>query len=192
MLILPAFLFHLTKIKSFQSTVWFITQKKRTLEKINQIIMAIKSFTGARAEKESSPKPPLLVSDYMTKDLITFSPEQSILEVMELFIKHRISGGPVVDKNRMLVGIVSEADFMKQISESRYFNMPILEKQVSNFMSFPVNTIDHDRTIFDAALYFHNNSRRRLPVLNNGRLDGQISRRDVVVAALQLRSQRWR
>ncbi|MEE3019910.1 MAG: CBS domain-containing protein [Bacteroidota bacterium] len=154
--------------------------------------MAIKSFRGARAEKESLPKPPLLVSDYMTKDLITFSPEQSILEVMELFIKHRISGGPVVDKNRMLVGIVSEADFMKQISESRYFNMPILEKQVSNFMSFPVNTIEHDRTIFDAALYFHNNSRRRLPVLNNGRLDGQISRRDVVVAALQLRSQRWR
>ena len=111
---------------------------------------------------------------------------------MELFIKHRISGGPVVDKSGMLVGIVSEADFMKQISESRYFNMPILEKQVSNFMSFPVNTIDHDRTIFDAALYFHNNSRRRLPVLNNGRLDGQISRRDVVVAALELRSQRWR
>ena len=154
--------------------------------------MAIKSFTGPRAEKEASPKPKLLVSDYMTKDLITFSPEQSILEVMELFIKHRISGGPVVDKSGMLVGIVSEADFMKQISESRYFNMPILEKQVSNFMSFPVNTIDHDCTIFDAALYFHTNSRRRLPVLNNGRLDGQISRRDVVVAALQLRSQRWR
>ncbi len=154
--------------------------------------MAIKSFRGARAEKEASPKPSLLVSDYMTKDLITFSPEQSILEVMELFIKHRISGGPVVDKIGMLVGIVSEADFMKQISESRYFNMPILEKQVSNFMSFPVNTIDHDRTIFDAALYFHTNSRRRLPVLNNGRLAGQISRRDVVVAALQLRSQRWR
>ena len=113
-------------MESFQSTVWFISQKKRTLEKINQIIMAIKSFRGARAEKESSPKPPLLVSDYMTKDLITFSPEQSILEVMELFIKHRISGGPVIDKNRMLVGIVSEADFMKQISESRYFNMPCL------------------------------------------------------------------
>ncbi|MEC7085500.1 MAG: CBS domain-containing protein [Bacteroidota bacterium] len=76
------------------------------MEKINQIIMAIKSFRGARAEKEAHPKPQLLVSDYMTKDLITFSPEQSILEVMELFIKHRISGGPVVDKNRMLVGIV--------------------------------------------------------------------------------------
>lgn len=154
--------------------------------------MAIKSFQGVRAKAKPVPKPPLLVSDYMTRELITFSPDQSILEVMELFIRHRISGGPVVDDKGILVGIVSEADFMKQISESRYFNMPILEKKVSNFMSSPVNTIQYDCTIFDAALYFHTNSRRRLPVLNNGRLVGQISRRDIVVAALQLRSQRWR
>ena len=154
--------------------------------------MAIKSFQGARAKAKPAPNPLLLVSDYMTRELITFSPDQSILEVMELFIRHRISGGPVVDDKGILVGVVSEADFMKQISESRYFNMPILEKQVANFMSSPVNTIEHDRTIFDAALYFYTNSRRRLPVLNNGRLVGQISRRDIVVAALQLRSQRWR
>ncbi|MGB0811677.1 MAG: CBS domain-containing protein [Flavobacteriaceae bacterium] len=154
--------------------------------------MAIKSFQGVRAKAKPAPNPSLLVSDYMTRELITFSPDQSILEVMELFIRHRISGGPVVDDKGILVGIVSEADFMKQISESRYFNMPILEKQVANFMSSPVNTIEHDRTIFDAALYFYTNSRRRLPVLNNGRLVGQISRRDIVVAALQLRSQRWR
>ena len=102
--------------------------------------MAIKSFQGVRAKAKPAPNPPLLVSDYMTRELITFSPDQSILEVMELFIRHRISGGPVVDDKGILVGIVSEADFMKQISESRYFNMPILEKQVANFMSSPVNT----------------------------------------------------
>ncbi|MGB1430921.1 MAG: CBS domain-containing protein, partial [Flavobacteriaceae bacterium] len=84
--------------------------------------MAIKSFQGVRAKAKPAPNPPLLVSDYMTRELITFSPDQSILEVMELFIRHRISGGPVVDDKGILVGIVSEADFMKQISESRYFN----------------------------------------------------------------------
>ena len=154
--------------------------------------MAIKSFQGVRAKAKPAPNTPLLVSDYMTRQLITFSPDQSILEVMELFIRHRISGGPVVDDKGILVGIVSEADFMKQISESRYFNMPILDKQVASFMSSPVNTIEFDRTIFDAALYFHTNSRRRLPVLNNGLLVGQISRRDIVIAALQLRRHRWR
>ena len=53
--------------------------------------MAIKSFQGVRAKAKPAPNPPLLVSDYMTRELITFSPDQSILEVMELFIRHRIS-----------------------------------------------------------------------------------------------------
>ena len=57
--------------------------------------MAIKSFQGVRAKAKPAPNPSLLVSDYMTRELITFSPDQSILEVMELFIRHRISGGPV-------------------------------------------------------------------------------------------------
>ena len=66
-----------------------------------------------------------------------------------------------------------------------------LENQIQITKVIPVFTLTL-RSIFDAALYFHSNSRRRLPVLNNGRLVGQISRRDIVVAALQLRSQRWR
>jgi len=154
--------------------------------------MAVKSFQGARAKAPQAPNPPLLVSDYMTRDLITFSPDQSILQIMEIFAKQRISGGPVVDNSGKLIGIISESDCMKQISESRYFNMPILEKSVANFMTTPVNTIAHDASIFDAARQFHQNSRRRLPVLKHGLLVGQISRRDVVMAALKLRSQRWR
>ena len=63
--------------------------------------MAVKSFQGVRAKKKPVPKQQLLVSDYMTSDLITFSPTQSILEVMELFIRQRISGGPVVAKRHL-------------------------------------------------------------------------------------------
>jgi len=153
--------------------------------------MGIKSFQGAR-EKIKKDNIPLLVEDYMTKKLVTFSPEQSILEVMELFIKYNISGGPVVDSNAMLVGIISEADCMKQISESRYFNMPILDKSVERYMTKNVETIPHDISIFDAAGVFHRGNRRRLPVLKNGILVGQISRKDVVVAALKLSAQNWK
>ena len=54
------------------------------------------------------------------------------------------------------------------------------------------DTIEADKTIFDASVLFHKTNRRRLPVLEQGRLVGQISRQDVVKAALLLRSQRWR
>ncbi len=153
--------------------------------------MAIKSFQAPRQDLKKEYKAPMLVSDHMTSKLVTFKTDQSILEVMEQFIKHRISGGPVLDEKGMLAGIISEADCMKQISESRYFNMPILDKSVANFMTKNVETIPHDMTIFDAASRFHKNNRRRLPVLQNGRLVGQISRKDIVVAALKLNSQNW-
>ena len=130
--------------------------------------MGIKSFQGAR-EKVKKINAPLLVEDYMTKKLITFHQEQSVLEVMELFIKYNISGGPVVNDANELIGIISEADCMKQISESRYFNMPILDKSVERFMTKNVETIPNDMNIFDAASTFYNNNRRRLPVLKDGK-----------------------
>nr|WP_297911844.1 CBS domain-containing protein [uncultured Allomuricauda sp.] len=156
--------------------------------------MAIKSFQGIRS-KDSSNKEfiaPILVEDYMTKKLITFSPKQSILEVMEAFAKHHISGGPVMDKNGFLVGIISEADCMKQISESRYFNQPILDKSVERYMTKDVQTIPHDMSIFDAAGVFDKHKRRRLPVMKNDILVGQISRKDIVIAALKLNAQNWK
>lgn len=156
--------------------------------------MGIKSFMGRRA-KEGSKKQydaPILVADYMTRKLTTFSPEQSILEVMESFAKYRISGGPVLDDNGFLVGIISEADCMKQISESRYFNQPILDKSVERFMTKNVETIPHDMSIFDAAGVFDKHNRRRLPVMENGILVGQISRKDIVIAALKLTGHNWK
>ena len=153
-------------------------------------IMGIKSFQGAFEVVKKEYNAPILVENYMSTDLVVFNPEQSILEVMELLIKHRISGGPVVE-NGKLVGIISEADCMKHISESRYFNLPIFDKSVENHMTKEVETIPHDLNIFDAASHFHKSNRRRLPVMENGRLVGQISRKDVVIAALKLSSQNW-
>ena len=150
---------------------------------------------GRRANERSKKKEydaPILVEDYMTKKLLTFSPDQSILEVMESFAKHHISGGPVMDDNGFLVGIISEADCMKQISESRYFNQPILDKSVERFMTKNVETIPHDMSIFDAAGIFDRHNRRRLPVMKDGLLVGQISRKDIVIAALKLSGENWK
>ncbi|PIB37838.1 CBS domain-containing protein [Maribacter sp. 4G9] len=154
--------------------------------------MGIKSFQGIRKTVKKEFEAPILVADYMTTKLITFRPDQSILEVMEKFAKHHISGGPVLDDNGFLVGIISEADCMKQISESRYFNQPILEKNVENFMTKNVQTIPDDISIFDAAGIFAQHNRRRLPVMRNGILVGQISRKDIVIAALKLSGHNWK
>jgi CBS domain-containing protein len=154
--------------------------------------MGIKSFQGVRKAVKKEFDAPILVADYMTRKLVTFRPGQSILEVMEAFAKYRISGGPVLDDNGFLVGIVSEADCMKQISESRYFNQPIMDKSVERFMTKDVQTIPEDMSIFDAAGVFAKHNRRRLPVMKNDILVGQISRKDIVMAALKLSGHNWK
>lgn len=153
--------------------------------------MAIKSFQAARVRPTKKTVKNILVRDIMTKNLILFSPKQSIHDVMKAFIKYKISGGPVVNKNGDLMGIISEADCMKEISESRYFNMPILDKSVYHFMTKDVETIEANNSVFDAASTFFRTKRRRFPVLDNKKLVGQVSRKDIVIAALNLKSQTW-
>ena len=53
--------------------------------------MPIKSFQGARRQQSKADTTSLKVSDYMTTNLITFTPNQSIENVMQALIKHRIS-----------------------------------------------------------------------------------------------------
>jgi len=154
--------------------------------------MPVKSFQGERAKKVKVTPSKLTVSDIMTSQLVLFTPEQSIHEVMKAFIKHRISGGPVVDESGKLVGVISEADCMKEISDSRYFNLPILDKSVAHFMTREVDTIASRTSVFDAASLFSKSSRRRYPVMENNRLVGQVSRKDIVIAALEMKSQTWR
>lgn len=154
--------------------------------------MPVKSFQGERAKKVKVTPSKLTVADIMTSQLVIFTPEQSIHEVMRAFIKHRISGGPVVDESGKLVGVISEADCMREISDSRYFNLPILDKSVAHFMTKEVDTIDANTSVFDAASLFSISSRRRYPVMENNRLVGQVSRKDIVIAALEMKSQTWR
>ena len=154
--------------------------------------MPIKSFQGQQERRVKSKAKTLLVEDIMSRNLIVFKPNETIHEVMSKFIKYRISGGPVVDEKGDLIGVISEADCMKEVSESRYFNLPILDKSVSKFMTTKVDTIEASKTIFEAASYFFKTSRRRFPVLDKEKLVGQISRKDIVIATLNMKSNTWR
>lgn len=153
--------------------------------------MGIKSFQGARAP-QTKENISLKVSDYMTTNLITFTPDQPIESVIQALIKHRISGGPVVNANNELIGIISEGDCIKQISDSRYYNMPLQDQTIEKLMVKNVDTIDGNMNIFDAANKFLATKRRRFPILENGKLVGQISQKDILKAAMELKGHNWK
>ncbi|WP_054852186.1 CBS domain-containing protein [Olleya sp. ITB9] len=155
--------------------------------------MGIKSFEGSRkGQQQVINNQSLKVSDYMTKDLITFKTTQSVEEVIDTLIKHKISGGPVVNDNYELIGIISEGDCIKQISESRYYNMPSDNNSVEKHMVKNVETIDGNLDVFDAAKKFLDSKRRRFPIVKDGKLVGQISQKDILKAAMQLKGHNWK
>ena len=155
--------------------------------------MAIKSFQGARKQQQKETESlPFRVSDFMSRDLITFKPEQKVISVVELLIKHKISGGPVVNDQNELVGIISEGDCLKQISECRYYNMPMDDDLVEQRMIKDVDTIDGNMNVFDAANVFLESKHRRFPIIKDGKLVGQISQKDILKAALTLKGHNWK
>lgn len=123
----------------------------------------------------------LKVKEYMTKRLVTFTPNLNVVQAMDAFLKHKISGAPVVDDDGKLVGILSEVDLLRVIIQDSYYDESI--GIVSDYMRSPVDTVDPGMDIYALAEKFTKEHRRRFPVVSEGRLVGQISRRDVLRAA---------
>ena len=127
----------------------------------------------------------------MTRRLITFKPEDTIHDVIDVLLNKKISGGPVVDDKNHLIGVISEGDCLKEIVKGKYTNMPNLNGRVEEHMAKDVKTIAPETNIFEAANMFLSMKLRRFPVVRNGKLIGQISQKDVMRAVRNLKSTTW-
>ncbi len=121
-----------------------------------------------------------VVKDYMARSLVTLKPDTDVLDAVHLLVKHRIAGAPVVDDSGNLIGMLSELDCMKIALHAGYHGD--WGGPVSDYMSDGVETVDADMSIIDLAQVFIDSKYRRFPVMENNRLVGQISRRDVLRA----------
>ena len=125
----------------------------------------------------------LKVRDYMSVDVITFAPTDRVMDAMPVLLKQGISGAPVLGEDGRLLGVLSEVDLMEVVVQDSHYNENI--GIVSDFMQEAVEHVDPDMDILNLAQRFVRNHRRRYPVLQDGVLVGQISRRDVLQAAMQ-------
>ena len=120
--------------------------------------------------------------------IVTFKPEQPIQEVIATIIEKKISGAPVLDDQNHLVGMISEKDCLRLIVDQAYHNMPAETRRVSDYMTPKVQTLSPKTNIVEAAMEFLNSPIRRFPIVENGRLVGQVSRRHILKAAQNLKS----
>lgn len=119
------------------------------------------------------------VGEYMQRKFLTLEPGMPIEEAIKMLLKHRVSGAPVVDAERKLIGVLSEKDCLRIFANGAYNVLP--GAVVEQYMSRSLRTITEDADLFTAADVFLKNPFRRLPIVDEtGRLVGQISRRDVL------------
>jgi len=119
--------------------------------------------------------------DYMCEALITFKPETDLFEAINALVDNGITGAPVIDSGGKLVGLLSEADCLRAILTLTYHEEE-MGGVVGDYMVEEVHTVNYDADIIAVAEEFINNGRRRLPVVKDGKVIGQISRRDILRA----------
>lgn len=118
--------------------------------------------------------------DYMSRQLITFTPDTEVMTAINQLVKHRLSGAPVVDADGNIVGVLSEKDCLKVGVAAGYEG--VSAGLVGEYMMAKVVTVDVDTSLLEVAGMFIGSAYKRYPVTAGGRLVGQISRSDVLRA----------
>lgn len=119
----------------------------------------------------------MTVREIMTPRVVTIRPEASIGDAIELLLKRRISGLPVANADGRLVGILTEFALL-----ALAYDCEIADQSVEEHMTRDVMTVEATDAISKVADLCIVHRVRRLPVLEDGRLVGLVSRRDVLQA----------
>ncbi len=141
-------------------------------------------------------------SDLMTRKVHAVNKETPLRDVAEIMAENEISGVPVVDTNRHVVGIISEKDFCAHMGDRRAKSlmqviadcvkdrgclaMTIQDQKAEDIMTAPVMTVREDTVLMEITAVLHNNNINRIPVVDpKGCLVGIVSRADIVRASFE-------
>jgi CBS domain-containing protein len=145
------------------------------------------------------------ISEIMDPDPVTVAPDASIEDVVAALREHELPGLPVVDADGQLVGIVTEADMVLPDDQGdlhipHYVNLfggtVFLESlgrfegrlrkafaaSAKDMMTSDPDTVGPDTSVREAARLIHESGHNRLPVVEDGRLVGVVTRLDVLGA----------
>jgi CBS domain-containing protein len=141
------------------------------------------------------------VRDIMTSDVVTVGPEDSLKDVASILTALGVSGLPVCDLERRVIGVVSEADILYKELDPKERTGGALAwlvdgtdgktirkasaRKVADAMSVPAITISPFRSVAEAARVMTLHGINRLPVVKGESLVGIVTRADLVRAFLR-------
>ncbi len=115
-----------------------------------------------------------VVKDIMVKKVITAGSSDALDKICAKLIRNKLSGVPVVDKKRKLIGFISEKDIIAALSRGSKV------KTVKDVMNKKVYSVNGDSSLDKVSSVFTNRNYRRLPVVEKGKLVGIVARKDIM------------
>lgn len=120
------------------------------------------------------------VRDHMTSDFVAVTADTDIRRAVSILLSNDISGVPVVDNTGTLVGFLTERDCIEVALHASYHDEQA--GPVTKYMSTDIKTVSPEANLMDVAEMCVASPFRRFPVVDEGRLVGIISRRDILHA----------
>ena len=122
--------------------------------------------------------------DIMVRRVYTASTQDRVFEVTKTLTKRGYSGAPVVDGDNRVLGIITEYDCIRAFLNAVHHERP--PSRVEDVMTRDVVTVTEDAGILSLANLMLQKRLHRVPVVRDGKLVGQISRRDVLLRAVAI------
>lgn len=128
----------------------------------------------------------LTVRQFMRTTTAAVRTDTSLTEAARLLLKHELTGCPVVNADGTVIGFISEQDFLKQLMASSYHGEG--EKTVGELMHADPLTVSPEDNVVDLAEQMTGPKPKIYPVVEHGKLIGEIARHDLLRAFLDARS----
>ena len=120
--------------------------------------------------------------DIMTKGAICVHKDTPISEAIQIMVNNGITGVPVVDEDKALVGILSEQNVLRLF----HTHQQERDRTAGEFMTQPAVYFEENESLLDICFRLRDSSIRRVPVTLDGKVTGIISRADILRCILQL------
>lgn len=141
-------------------------------------------------------------SEFMTKDVITCNENQTVEEAATIMAEKGFSVLPIVDDSGALVGVITESDFVSKSKNvphamvtlkhlfGKSFNSQDVEeiykesksKKLSEIMTKNPKTVSPDATLDEVVTFLGEKDLKRVPVVDNGKVVGIITRKNIISA----------
>ena len=128
---------------------------------------------------------PTKIKDCMRRNPLTIDPEANLVQAVETIVDNKLTGLTVCEDDGTVVGILSELDCVKSVLNAIYNDGNPEHSLVKDAMSTDVVTCTAEDNIVEVARSMVDSRQRRRPVLDGGKLVGQVSSSNVLWALME-------